>query len=93
MQIIENDAGPFEQRAAVDGGLDAPRRPVEQPHAEGALHVGDDLRHRGLGEGEVGRRLRHALALRYRHKRVQFAQLQPSCNVAIQACHVGYHIF
>jgi tripartite-type tricarboxylate transporter receptor subunit TctC len=85
-----NSSNAAKHLAAVDGGLDPSRTAIEQAHADRALEIGDDLRHRRLRDPEVLCGLRHAAALRDRHEYVQVPQLETPPDLAFPIDLVGH---
>ena len=62
-QLVKNGGATLEQRSAIDRRLGTMPVAFKQTHPEHMFKVGDDLRYNRFGNGEMLRRLRHALAL------------------------------
>jgi len=90
LQFVERGQAALKHLATVDGGLDPSRTAIEQSHADRALEIGDDLRHRRLRDPKVLCGLRHAAALRDRHEYVQVPQLETPPDLAFPIDLVGH---
>src|SRR5579862_2123788 len=79
-QLVKNGESPLEQRGAIDRWLGTMAIALKYAHAKHLLKVRDRLRYDGLGNGQMLRRLRHALALHDGEKDVEVAQPNAATN-------------